>query len=249
MHRCIIKDNLKQNFKMDVYKTILKRRTIRRFKNISIPYEILEKCVDAGRLAPSASNLQPCEYIIVDKGDLLKEVFNILKWAAYISPKGDPPLGERPKAYIVVLVNKNIRIRGYEYDVGAAVENIILAALEEGIGSCCMGSINRNKLRKILDVPNSYAIDLIVALGYPNESPVEEELKDSIKYWKDENEILHVPKRKLIDILHRNTFDKPRTDQNSNIVHYLLVHVVAALYKSLKSAARAIRSLFNSVLK
>ena len=59
---------------------------------------------------------------------------------------------------------------------------------------------------KILNVPSSYTIALVVALGYPNESPVEEEFKGSIKYWKDESNVLHVPKRKLGDILHRNSF-------------------------------------------
>ena len=191
---------------MNLYETIIKRRSIRRFKDIPVSYEVLEKCVNAARLAPSAANLQPLVYIVVDEEQLLDKVFDTLKWANYISPRGNPPLGERPRAYIVVLNNSNIRANGFEYDVGLAVGTIIIVALEEGLGTCCIGSIDRDKLMEILNVPSGYTITLIVALGYPNESPIEEEFEGSIKYWKDESNILHVPKRKLGDILHRNTF-------------------------------------------
>ena len=191
---------------LSVYETIVKRRSIRRFKDKPVSYEVLEKCVNSARLAPSAMNLQPWEFIIVDEEDLLNKVFDTLKWAGYIRPEGDPPPGERPKAYIVVLINKNIRAEGFEYDIGVAVENILLVALEEGLGTCCIGSINRGKLGEILKVPNNYIIALVVALGYPNESPVRTEFQGSVKYRKDESGTLHVPKRKLEDILHRNSW-------------------------------------------
>lgn len=133
-------------------------------------------------------------------------MFDTLKWANYISPRGNPPVGERPRAYIVVLTNRNVSANGFEYDVGLAVGTIILVASEEGLGTCCIGSIDRAKLMEILKVPSDYTIALVVALGYPNESPVEEEFRGSIKYWQDESNVLHVPKRKLGDILHRNSF-------------------------------------------
>ena len=191
---------------MNLYETIIKRRSIRRFKAMPVAFDILENCVNAARLVPSAANLQPQEYIVVDEEPLLDSVFDTLKWANYISPSGDPPPGERPRAYIVVLNNRNIRANGFEYDVGLAVGNIILVALEEGLGTCCIGSIDRAKLMEILKVPDHYTIALVVALGYPNESPVEAEFSGSIKYWQDECNVLHVPKRKLGDILHRNSF-------------------------------------------
>lgn len=191
---------------MKVYELILKRRSIRRFRQETIPYHILEKLVNAARVAPSASNLQPLEYIIVDDTDKCAEVFPHLRWAAYIAPKGTPPQGKRPTAYIIVLVNKNICTKGYEWDVGAAVENILLAAVGEDIGTCWIQSIERDGLRRFLKVPASYEIDSVVALGYRAEEPVVEEMTNSIKYWLDEWGTLHVPKRKLEDILHRNQF-------------------------------------------
>ncbi|MCK4326115.1 nitroreductase family protein [bacterium] len=191
---------------MKVYEAICKRRTIRRFSQEPVPKEILEKLIKAARLAPSAANLQPCEYVVVDEPGLIEQVFKTLRWAGYIVPRGDPPEGERPVAYIVVLLNKEKVKAGGERDAAASIGNIVLAALEEGIGSCWLGSIERETLRGILNIPNRCDIDSVVALGYPKESPVVEEMKDSIKYWKDDKNILHVPKRRLQDILHWNKY-------------------------------------------
>ncbi len=188
-------------------KNFLFGRSIRRFKNIPIPYEILEKCVNAARLAPSAANLQPLEYIIVDDEQLLPKVFDMLKWAKYIRPAGDPPLGHRPTAYIIVLLKRGAGFKGLEnFDAGLAVENMILVALEQGIGSCCVASADTQKLGELLDIPEDYIISLVLALGYPDESPLVEEFKESPKYWKDKDNVLHVPKRGLKEILHRNKF-------------------------------------------
>jgi nitroreductase len=197
---------MKDNF--PVYKAITERRTIRCFKQDKIPKRVLEKLINAARLAPSGANLQPLEYIIVNDENKLNEVFENVKWAGYIAPKGNPKEGERPTAYIIVLVDKNNNTTTASYDVGAAVENILLTAWEEGIGSCWMGSINRDNLRKIFNVPNDFTIDSVIALGYKGESPVVEEYKGSVKYWKDDNNVLHVPKRNLKDILYWNKFQK-----------------------------------------
>ncbi len=194
---------------MSVYDLIISRRTIRRFKQDEIPLKILEKLVNAGRLAPSAANKQPLEFIVVYDKEVVKKVFSTLAWAGYISPRGIPPEGQQPTAYIVVLINRRITESGGIHDASAAIENIILTALEEGIGSCWIGSINRPHLAEILSIPPHCEIDSVVALGYKNESPVYEDLKnpdDSIKYYKDESGTLHVPKRRLMDILHYNTY-------------------------------------------
>jgi len=77
-----------------VYRIILKRRSIRRFQQKRIPFALLKRIVNAGRLAPSAANLQPCEHIIVNHPTLLEKVFSTLKWAGYIAPAGNPPEGK-----------------------------------------------------------------------------------------------------------------------------------------------------------
>lgn len=191
---------------MDIYEIIKKRRTIRRFKQKEIKYELLLKFVDMARIAPSASNLQPLEYIIINKKEVVDKIFPNLGWAGYLGKEGPPPEGKRPVAYIVVIVNKNIQSSSYQYDSGASIENILLSATYEGVGTCWIGSINRKNVRNILKVPENYLIDSIIALGYPDEESVIEEAKGSIKYWKDKKGIMHVPKRKLHDIIHFNMF-------------------------------------------
>ncbi len=191
---------------MGIYETAIRRRSIRRFKDMPISRQILERCVNAARLAPSAANLQPLEYIIIDDDQLLPQVFSTLKWASYIRPEGDPPQGRRPRAYIVTLKNSNVGVASSVYDIGAAMQSMILVALEEGVGSCPLVSVDRDKLKEILNIPDDYEISLVLALGYPDESPVEEPFDKSVRYWKDKDGTLHVPKKKLEIVLHWNTF-------------------------------------------
>jgi nitroreductase len=189
-----------------IYETIAARRTVRKFKQDPVPRELLERLVDAGRLAPSAANLQPLEFIAVDAAGPRAEIFSCLKWAAYIAPAGDPRPGEEPTAYVITLANTKVREKLFEYDIGAAMENMILAALEEGVGSCWMLSIDRDKLRGILGVPDHYRVDSVLALGYPAEEPTAEVMGDSVRYWKDEAGRLHVPKRPREAVAHFNRF-------------------------------------------
>jgi len=191
---------------MDIYEIIKKRRTIRRFKQKEIPLELLEKFVDMARIAPSGANMQPLEYIIVNDKKLLEEIFPLTRWAGYLGEEGPPPEGKRPVAYIVVLINNEIKSPSPKQDSGAAIENILLSATYNGIGTCWIGSINRERLREVLHIPDNYEIDSIIALGYPDEESVIEEFSGSVKYWRDEKGIMHVPKRRLKDILHYNKF-------------------------------------------
>ncbi|MCX6671610.1 MAG: nitroreductase family protein [Euryarchaeota archaeon] len=190
---------------MKVYDAIISRRSIRRFQQKPIDLEILKKCMNAGRLAPSAANLQPLEYCIVIDKTLGAQLFETLHWAAYIQPKWTPKETERPTAYIVVLV-KDTQNPYYERDVGFATENIVIAAEGEGLGSCILCNIERVKIQDICKIPLTLAVDSVIALGYKAETSVVEDLKDSVKYWRDEKDILHVPKRKLDDIIHINKF-------------------------------------------
>jgi nitroreductase len=197
---------------MDVYEAVISRRSIRRFKDIAVSYEALEKCVNAARLAPSGMNRQLCEYIIIDNEQLLPKVFDsITRWAGQPKPKG-ALLEHTPKAYIIILINKALEGevgnlgRVTTYDVGMSAENMILVALEQGLGSCPMLGFERDELRQVLNIPESYDIALLVALGYSDESPVAEESTGSVERWVDDQGVRHVPKRKLEDILHRNKF-------------------------------------------
>ncbi len=191
---------------MNVLDVIVSRRSIRQFAPRPVGRDVLEKIVSAGRLAPSAANLQPLEFIAIDEEGPRKEIFACLKWAAYIAPQGNPRPGQEPQAYIVILVNTQIREKMYEYDVGAAIENMILAGLGDGLGSCWLISIDKPKIAELLKVPSQYKVDSVLALGHPAQVSVAEEFADSPKYWQDSDLTFHVPKRKLASVLHINGF-------------------------------------------
>ena len=91
-------------------------------------------------------------------------------------------------------------------DVSFAAENIILAAEDKEIGSCILCNIDRKKLREILKIPKEVILDSIIALGYKSEKSIVEDFDGSVEYWRDENEVLHVPKRKLEDLMHINKY-------------------------------------------
>lgn len=190
---------------MNVYEAILSRRSIRRFKQKSIPLKILKKLVNAARLAPSAANLQPLEYFIVNDKKLCSEIFRTISWAGYIKPKWTPSPQERPVAYIIMLI-KIPENKWYLRDISLASENIVIAAEGEEIGSCILCNIDRDKIRQILKIPEKIIIDSLIALGYKDEKSVVEDFKENVEYWRDENNIMHVPKRKLEDVMHINIY-------------------------------------------
>lgn len=186
---------------MTVYEAATSRRTIRKFTQKPIPLEKLEGFVNAARLAPSGANMQPLKYAIVNDPAVVQKIFENVKWAAYIAPAGNPAEGEKPTAFIIVLADTKIRASGYEMDAGAAIENLILSAWEEGIGCCWMASIDKEAIRNIIGADETLPVISAIALGYKGEEPKLEVLSDSVKYWKDDSGRLHVPKRSLKEVL------------------------------------------------
>lgn len=189
-----------------VYNTICQRRSIRRFKQKPVSEKLLKRLVNSARLAPSTGNLQPCEFIVVNDPLLNEAVFPNLKWAGYLAPRGNPQVGEKPMAYILVLIDLHKKKKGGEVDAATAIENILLAAWEEKLGSCWIGSFDRKKIKKVFRIPHHLKLDSVIALGYAGEKPVLEDFLHSVKYWKDEQGILHVPKRRLEDICFVNGY-------------------------------------------
>jgi nitroreductase len=196
---------------MKVYEAAARRRSVRRFKDKPVPYEVLEKCVEAARLAPSGRNMQVCEYIAINDAAILPGIFENIGGSVRLPPdKGGPRPEQTAKAYIIVLVNKTLegdnRRKMSYYDVGMAAENIILVALEQGLGSCPVLMFNESNLKPILNIPDNYDIALVIAMGYPDESPVVVEATGALDSKVDDKGVRHVAKRKLADILHHNMF-------------------------------------------
>ncbi len=198
---------------MSVYKTILQRRSIRRFKNMRVPDTALEKCIDAARLAPSGRNHQFLEFVTINDPELTKAMFDNIGGSAKLPPEqGGPRPDQTARAYTIILINKAKEGANPErrkislYDVGMAAENIILTALEQGLGCCPILMFNEKDIRLILNIPDEYDLMLVIAMGYPDEAPVAEPVKDSTNIYVDEKNVRHVPKRRLADVMHKNGF-------------------------------------------
>lgn len=185
------------------YNLIIKRRTIRLFKPGKVSLRIIKKVINAARCAPSAANLQFLEYLVVTDDSLKEKIFPCTRWGGYVYPARVPSENERPSFYILILINRIKSKKPDLRDIGAAAENALLALTSFGLGGCWIASLNRKLLRRILDIPQQYKVDSLIACGVPNECPVLEQ-KDEVKYWLDKTGRLHVPKRPLSAILQFN---------------------------------------------
>jgi nitroreductase len=181
---------------------ILKNRSYRRFhQEIEVKTDILKELVDLARLSGSGANLQPLKYILSYDYNKNLLIFKHLAWAGYLTDWSGPEEGERPSAYIIILGDTNIRKEHY-CDHGIAAQSILLGAVEKGFGGCMVGSINKEKLRSDLNIPDHLEILLVLALGRPKEKVIIEDAKDGdIKYYRDKNDVHHVPKRPLDEII------------------------------------------------
>ena len=197
---------------MNVYEAATRRRSIRRFQDKPVPYEVLEKCIDAARLAPSGRNMQVCEFLVIDNPQLLPKIFANIGGSVKLPPeKGGPRPENTPKAYTIVLINKEkegdtSRRVVTQYDIGMAAENLILTAWEEGIGCCPVMFFQSDGIKSELNIPEKYEVGLVIVMGYPDEIPEAKVATDSVDSYVDESLQRHVPKRKLEDVLHRNGF-------------------------------------------
>ena len=182
---------------------IISNRSCRRFvESVPVTRETARQLIDLARLSASARNVQPLRYIIVTDAAKRTEVCNCLGWALDLPHWPGPAEGERPAAYIVVLVDTELS-KNWWCDHGIAAQSILLGARERGLGGCMHGSIKKDDLRAALDIAPKYEILLVISLGKPAEEIVLEEMgpDDDFKYWRDENDVHHVPKRKLDDII------------------------------------------------
>jgi nitroreductase len=182
---------------------VLKCRSYRRFyEDVAIDMSTLRELVDMARCVASATNRQSLKYILSCSRERNTQIFSCLRWAALLKDWSGPAVGERPSAYIIVLGDKEIT-PSFNVDHGIAAQTILLGAVEKGFGGCMLASVDRDKLRELLNIPVKYEILLVIALGKPKEKVVLDELlpgADSA-YWRDKDDVHHVPKRRLIDII------------------------------------------------
>ncbi|MFA5110994.1 MAG: nitroreductase family protein, partial [Desulfobaccales bacterium] len=137
---------------------IRRNRSCRRFfQHESIPVETLRWLVNLARLSASAANLQPLRYILSNDPRKNAAIFSCLAWAGYLQDWPGPPEGERPAAYLVVVGDKSCATT-LATDVGIAAQSILLGAREKGLAGCMIGSIQRDRLRESLRIPDGFEI-------------------------------------------------------------------------------------------
>ncbi|CCK79218.1 nitroreductase family protein [Desulfobacula toluolica] len=182
---------------------VIQNRSCRRFDNAhKIDETKLRELVELARNCASAANLQPLKYIICRDDQKNEDIFSCLGWAAYLKEWKGPIKEERPSAYIVIMGDHNISDK-FWCDHGIAAQTLLLGAKSMGLGGCMFGSVNAKKLKQHLNIDDHLEVKLVVALGKPVEEICIDQLGEDgdIKYWRDDNQVHHVPKRKLNDII------------------------------------------------
>lgn len=182
---------------------ILKNRSYRRFyQDKLIQMDTLKEFVNLARLSPSAANVQPLRYILSNAKEQNDKINKHIFWAGYYKDWDGPIEGEKPSAYIIVVKDTTLK-KDSSQDEGIAVQSILLGAVENGLGGCIIGNIDKKKLAEAINLNEKYEIALVIALGYPKEEVVIEIINESsdVRYWRDENGVHHVPKRTLEDLI------------------------------------------------
>jgi nitroreductase len=145
---------------METQKAIRERYSCRSFLSKQIPKEIIEKLIDAARLAPTARNIQPWEFVVVTQKERLKKIGSLAQSGPFIADS----------ACCIAIFCKDTKY--YLEDGCAATENILLCATDLGLGSCWVAGDKKpyaEEIRKFLEVPEGFKLVSLIALGYPKE--------------------------------------------------------------------------------
>ncbi len=151
-----------------------RRRSIRKYKDAPISKEKILKILEAARIAPSAGHRQPWHFVVVENKETIRKLAK-REWAA-----------EAP-VMIVGLADQAASQNWWGNDLGIALEHIVLAATNLGLGTCWMGQTGRHELVKsLLDIPDNFTVIAVIPLGVPDETPAPKERKslDTIVSWE-----------------------------------------------------------------
>lgn len=152
---------------------IRSRQSDRKYLERAVEKEKIGRIIEAGRMAPSACNAQPWKFIVVDDPVLLRELSEAAS-ARLLGMNGF--VNQSPMQIVVVRENPNFSskvgatIKNKDYsliDIGIACENICLMAEAEGLGSCMIGWFDEKKVKKLLGIPASKRVELLITIGYP----------------------------------------------------------------------------------
>lgn len=184
---------------------VLKNRSFRKFQSDRpVSLEQLEKLIDLARTTPSSKNLQPLMFLPLVSKEHTEFVFSKLKWAWHLKDWSGPAEDEKPPAYIIVFLDTTKNVHA-EIDTGICSQTILLGAVESGLGGCMIRTVNRYDIIKYFNLPQSYELMLVIAIGEPKQEVRLTEIGPDGKteYFEDQQGVHYVPKRSLNDIIIR----------------------------------------------
>jgi len=168
---------------MDFYDVVKKRKSVRKYKKDPIPDDVLLKILEAGRIAPSAKNIQPWHFIVVKDPETKMKVAKACRDQLFMA--------DADVILVGCILEKEAwsRMGGHmsagPVDLTIALEHMILAAAREGLGTCWIGAFVEQDVKKILKVPDDVTVLALTPIGYPAEEPKDrgrKALNDIISY-------------------------------------------------------------------
>jgi len=178
---------------MKLLDLISKRQSDRAYTDKAVDREIIDRCLEAARLSPSASNSQPWTFVVIDDPVLKNQVADktvgpLKSFNKFVSqvPVIVAIVMEKPK----LITEAGGRIKKKEYpliDIGIAAEHFCLQAAEEGLGTCMLGWFNEKSVKKLINVPNNKNIPLLITLGYTPDGyrtrkKIRKEFNNAVRY-------------------------------------------------------------------
>ena len=153
---------------MDVMTAIRTRRSIRAYKDKPIEDEKLEAVLEAGRLAPSASNRQEWKYVVVKDKALRDKMVDVANGQRFV--------GQAPAIIVACAATQTDHVMpceelAYPIDVAISVDHITLAAVEQGLGTCWIGAFKQAEVKALLGIPEEVRVVALLPIGYPDASP------------------------------------------------------------------------------
>ena len=159
---------------MKFLELVKKRQSVRGYLEKSVEREMIERCLEAARMAPSACNSQPWKFIVVDDPELKNKIAdktygNLISFNRFTAeaPVLVLIVSERQKflaRFGSIVKNRQLKL----IDIGIAAEHFCLQAAEEGLGTCMMGWFSEKKISRLMEIPKSKRVELIISLGFAN---------------------------------------------------------------------------------
>ena len=179
---------------MELLELIKIRQSVRKYTDQSVEKEKIDRCLEAARLAPSASNSQPWKFVIVDDNNLKDKVAR----ATFSKAVSFNKFALQAPIIVVIVLEKSKlitqiggQIKNKEWaliDIGIAAEHFCLQAAELDLGTCMIGWFNENRIKELLNIPDNKTIGLVITLGYPpNDYPLRDKIRKSISEISNKN--------------------------------------------------------------